>query len=203
MEPEQEQRQLQEQQQELEKWPWWGSRPSRRDSGVWLTLGILLALLGAIAIGSAAITTLISMKLLGWLLLVGAVIQVIHTFTSREGGHWALSLIGAILYLILGFFIITRPEATGIALTLLLSMFFMTIGLIRVFTASSMILVNRGWVMLSGVIVFLAGLALFLEWPISGIWAIGLLIGIEFLVNGIYAIALGVKARRIAPQAAT
>ena len=57
----------------------------RRNSGWFVGLGIVLIILGTVAIATAVFTTLISVMVFGWLLLIGGIVQCIHSFGCGPG----------------------------------------------------------------------------------------------------------------------
>src|SRR5207302_11244625 len=62
-------------------------------SWVWfLALGIVLVLLGLIALSWSVLTTLVSVVVFGWLLLLGGVLSVVHAFLRRRWGGFFLEL---------------------------------------------------------------------------------------------------------------
>jgi uncharacterized membrane protein HdeD (DUF308 family) len=52
-----------------------------------------------------------------------------------------------------------------------------------------------GWVLANGVITALLGVAIWQQWPASGLWVLGTLVGIDLIVNGVTwsALAAGVR----------
>jgi len=70
---------------------------------------------------------------------------------------------------------------------------------------SVMSLVDRfegwGWSLLSGIISLLLGLAIWRQWPLSGLWVIGLFVGIEMLFSGLSWLMLGLAVRSPAKAA--
>jgi uncharacterized membrane protein HdeD (DUF308 family) len=65
-----------------DRWPA-GREPVRRDWGWFLVLGILLMVLGAIALAASRLMTLGIMVFFGCLLIVGGVIQLINPCKAR------------------------------------------------------------------------------------------------------------------------
>ena len=63
-----------------------GAGELRRSWGWYLALGIVLIVLGTIAIGSTFVMTIASVFFFGWLLIIGGVMEVIHAFWHKR---WA------------------------------------------------------------------------------------------------------------------
>jgi uncharacterized membrane protein HdeD (DUF308 family) len=81
--------------------------------------------------------------------------------------------------------------------TLAISMLFLVGGLYQVVASVVAQLPGSGWEVLNGVIALIMGVVLLLEWPISGLWAIGLFVGIDLIFSGCSWVALALDLRRI------
>lgn len=173
----------------------------RRKWGWFLALGICLILLGSIAIGSAVFFTLASVILFGWLLLVGGILEAVHAFWRKQWSGFFIDLLTGILYVVVGFMVVANPGATAITLTLLIAMFLMFGGVFRIVTAIILAYQHRAWLLLHGVINLLLGIAIWRQWPLSGLWVIGLFIGIDMIFNGWSLVMLALMARKV-PAAA-
>ena len=86
-------------------------------------LGIVLIVLGVIALGASVFVTLASMLLIGWLLIGGGILEVIHAFACKEWSGFFIDLLTGLLYVAVGFMIVANPEISAISLTLLIALF--------------------------------------------------------------------------------
>ncbi len=170
--------------------------------GTLVALGILLILLGMVAIGSSVFATVVSVSLFGWLLFVGGCVQLIHAFMARHWHGWLVPLLGAILQIIVGMMIAYNPLKGAEVLTILLAAGFMISGLFRVVAGLSMDTPHRGWVFLNGLITLVLGVLIWRQWPVSGLWVIGMFIGIDLLFAGWTCLMLGLAVRRPVKAAA-
>lgn len=171
----------------------------RRNWGWFLAFGILLLILGIIAITSSTTATLFSIYLLGVLLIAGGIGQIISSFYARKWSGLFLMLFIGILYLVTGILCLTRPEASAISLTLLIAAFCLMGGAIRMVYSIVERFDEWGWVFFNGLVTFILGVLIIAEWPISGLWVIGLFIGIDLLFAGWTWIALSFAARKSLP----
>ena len=64
--------------------PGTGIEEVRKHSTWFLVIGVALVIVGMIAIGSAVAMTIASVIFFGWLLIIGGVFEVIHSFTRRD-----------------------------------------------------------------------------------------------------------------------
>lgn len=163
-----------------------------------IVLGIMLIVLGAIAVSVSATVTLASMVFLGWFLLVGGIVQGVHAFSHRRW-HFFPELLLATFYVVVGILILGNPVTAELALTLMMIAFFLVAGIFRIVAASAIRFSNRWSMFASGIISLLLGLLLWTGWPVTAFWVIGLFIGIELIFNGWSAIMLGLAARHMAP----
>jgi uncharacterized membrane protein HdeD (DUF308 family) len=176
-----------------------GAEELKRGWGWFLALGIVLVILGVVALSWAVLTTLVSAVLFGWLLLVGGVLSVVHAFLRRRWGGFFLELFAGILYAVVGLMIVGNPAEGALALTLVIAVFLMVGGLFRIITAVTARFQHWVWVLLNGVISLLLGLMIWRQWPVSGLWVIGLFIGIDMIFYGWSLIMLALAVRGL-PQ---
>jgi len=151
-----------------------------------LVLGIAMVVLGSIAIGFACIATITvaATWLFGFLLLGSGIAEIINSFwVSRWSGTLIHLLIG-VLYTMVGFMIIDQPETAAVQMTLLIAIFLMVGGIMRIVFAVSERFVGWGWVLLNGGVTFMLGLLIYKQWPASSLWVIGLFVGLELIFNG-------------------
>lgn len=165
--------------------------------GWFLGWGILLILLGMAAIGAAGFTTVISVILLGFIVLMGGIIITIDTFNSWWG-KWkgfVLHLIIGILYLIAGALLIKHPVTASVSLTLLLGIFYIIVGAFRLIYAASAQGPKWGWGFFSGLVSLLLGILITASWPGSSLYIIGLFIGVDLLFSGWSYVMIGLSAK--------
>ena len=150
-----------------------------------LVLGIAYVILGWVAIGYPMAATIAVEILLGYILLVGGLISVVGAFFSGNWKNFILILLSGILYLIVGFLLVTNLKEGVIALTLLLAAFLLVEGFFKIINAFQMQPArNWGWILVSGIASVILGALIWAEFPLSSAFVIGLLVGIYFLING-------------------
>ena len=173
---------------------------SLRQHWVWfLVMGIALVVLGSVAIGWACLAeiTIAATWLFGFLLLGGGIGEIIHSFTvGRWSGTFVHLLIG-LLYVVVGFMMISDPAESAVTLTKIIAIFMIVGGIFRVIAALSHRFPGWEWVLLNGGITLLLGMLIYKQWPASGLWFIGLYLGIEMIFNGWSWIALAIGIRQL------
>ncbi len=174
-----------------------GLEELRRNWAWFLALGVLLLILGFLAVGAAALMTVISMIFFGWVLIVGGALEAIHAFLRKGWGGFFVDLLAGLLYLVIGILLVLHPTASAITLTLFVALAFIAGGLFRLLIALSFRFPNWGWLTVHGAISLLLGILIVAQWPISGHWVLGLIIGIDLIFHGTWLVMLALAARNL------
>src|ERR1700738_1796611 len=140
-------------------------RNIQQDWQWFLILGIILIVLGFLAIGAATYTSLVTVVFLGAILLVGGVAKLVYSFWAREWSGFFLSLLVGLLYAVTGILCLTKPIAALAALTLIIGSLFVVSGVFKIIAAFSYRFDQWGWILFSGIISFLLGGLVLAEWP--------------------------------------
>jgi uncharacterized membrane protein HdeD (DUF308 family) len=166
-----------------------------------MILGILLIVLGVVAILFPFLTTIAAKLVLGWLFLFGGIVQIIHAFSAHRWSAFFLSLLVGVVYVLAGGWLVFFPLAGILTLTVLLAAMFIVEGALEIGMAFR-IRPQEGWVwmLVSGIVAVAVGLLIIAQLPTSAIWAIGLLVGINMISSGwayfFLALAAGRTERR-------
>ena len=166
--------------------------------GLFLAEGIILVILGLIAIAVPPIATLAFTIIIGWVFLVSGIVGLITTFWARQAPGFWWALVSAIVAIAAGLVLLLWPIRGTFSLTLLLIAFFIVEGI-----ASIMYAIQHGnhltgrwvWMFVSGIIdLILAGI-IFAGLPGTAAWALGLLVGIDMVFGGVALSAMALAAR--------
>jgi uncharacterized membrane protein HdeD (DUF308 family) len=144
--------------------------------GWFLAFGIVLMVLGIVAVVRSTIATIASMVFFGWLLVFASIIQFVEAFMVGRWAGFFLHLMIAILFGVVGLLMVVRPVISAEALTFLMSLFFLLGGLYQLVTALWSHLPGWGWQALNGIIAAVMGVLILAPWPVSGLWVIGLFV---------------------------
>ena len=172
---------------------------SVRDHWVlFLVEGIVLVVLGLLAIVVPPLATLAVAILIGWLLLVSGIVGLITTFMARHAPGFWWSLLSAVLAVAAGVVLLGWPASGVISLTLLLVVFFVIEGVASIMYA----LEHRkelsgrwGWMLASGIIDLVLAVMIYAGLPSTAAWALGLLVGINLVFGGTALVAMALHAR--------
>lgn len=169
----------------------------QRHWGYYLGLGIVLVLLGTMAIAAIGFTTLLTVTFLGALILITGITLLVDTFRfwwKRWSGFF-IHLLMALLYVGLGLMFLMGPIATSLSLTLLLAITFIVIGIVRISNSLSLKPAAWKWTLFNGIITALLGVLILMEWPASGLFVIGLFVGIDLLLCGWTYVMMALTAK--------
>jgi uncharacterized membrane protein HdeD (DUF308 family) len=160
--------------------------------------GIILIVLGFLAVALPQISTLAIELFLGWLFLVGGIFQAIRAFISISTfGFWP-SIIGAVCSIGIGALLIAYPLSGILTLTLLLTIYYVIEGFTKIFL--SMLhqeVANWGWLTFSGIVSLILAAIIFSGWPGTATWVIGLLVGINMIFLGFTLISLTASEKKV------
>lgn len=166
-------------------------------------VGVVLAILGVLALMNLVDATLITAFLVGVLLLVGGLAQIVAAFmmNGSTGMRILTGLLG-ILYLWIGVNVVGEPLKGVLLLTIVLGITLLVEGVIRLIAAFTGGPGNRLLPAVVGVIDLLLGFWILTGIPITGL-AIGFFLGIELLMAGVLWMVIAWGARGATEGAAT
>jgi uncharacterized membrane protein HdeD (DUF308 family) len=168
----------------------------RTNWGWLLALGIVQIVAGMLAVSFAFTATLASVVTLGILLLIAAGGQMVAAILARDWGGFFLFLLLGGLYAVTGFLMLQHPLLAAEGLTLMLAAAFLVGGMFRIVIALVERFPSWGWVLFNGIVTVLLGIAIWQQWPESGLWVLGLFVGIDFIMSGVTwsVLAVGVRS---------
>ena len=163
-------------------------RPNR---GWFIALGIIMILLGLLAIALPFATTLAVAILLGWIILIAGIVQIVNAFKSSGALGLLLELLLGILHIFVGIMLLRNLLAGVITLTFVVGILIFINGAFRVIQAFQLRpAANWGVVLLSGIISIILGILIWSQWPFNAPWLLGLLVGISLCFNGVIIIII-------------
>jgi uncharacterized membrane protein HdeD (DUF308 family) len=166
-------------------------------------LGIVMILVGVLAIAYPVAATLTTVKVFGFLLLFGGLIDAAGAFWVGRAGGFLLHLLCGVLTAFLGLILLDKPVLGAAVYTLVLAVFFVATGLFRIVLALSHRFSGWGWVALNGAVGLFLGVLIWRELPEAALWVIGTFVGIDLLFNGLSWVMLGLGLRTVPRSAAT
>ena len=163
--------------------PWW----------IPLVEGIALLIVGVLLLTSPLETTLILTRVLGLFWFLSGIFEIVSIFVDRSA--WGWKLVGGILGLLAGYYLLTAPVAgalvLGFTIVILLGIQALLLGIVNLIQA----LRGAGWGMgVIGIINIIFGVLL-LGNSVIGVAALPLVIGIFAIIGGIAAIFMALRLR--------
>jgi uncharacterized membrane protein HdeD (DUF308 family) len=147
-------------------------------SAVMVAAGVLALIFPAFA--SAGI-----LALLGWLLVISGVAQIVSLWGATQVPYFWLQLVTVALEVLVGYLLITRPEAGLVAVTFLMLVLFLISGIARVvFALMIRPMQDWLWVLASGGVAIVCAGILITNLPEAATWLLGVLLGIELIAIG-------------------
>lgn len=162
-----------------------------------LVAGIAMVILGTIGLGMTFWLTVASMLYFGILLLIGGGVQLINAFRDQAGTNRLSHILIALLYLVAGIILITKPVVAGLAMTALLAVALIIIGVFRCWLAfQARPMQGWGFILAAGLAAIALGVMIFAGWPETGLWVIGLFVAIEMILQGWTLVMIAIAARQ-------
>jgi uncharacterized membrane protein HdeD (DUF308 family) len=172
---------------------------------LFLIEGIVLVVLGILAIIVPPLATITFTLFLGWLFLISGIMGLITTFWARHSPGFWWSLLSAVVAIAAGVLLLVWPLSGVLTLTLLLIVFFTIEGVLTIMYAlehKKELSGRWAWMLASGIIDLILAAIILAGLPGTAAWAIGLLVGINLLFGGVSMIAMALHAKSEAPTAA-
>ncbi|MGB0119793.1 MAG: DUF308 domain-containing protein [Solirubrobacterales bacterium] len=170
-------------------------------SGWFKGIGILLIVLGAVAILFPLFASLAVVKFAGWMMVIAAVFIFGSAFTIHEVGGTIVRILWSLVALIAGLILLLNTDGSVGFLTAILGIYFVFIGLMKLVVAGA----NRGengagWLAVSAILSLIIGLIIIADFNNAKDWAIGLLLGIDFIFAGMTLVMLGSSAKQLGKE---
>lgn len=161
-----------------------------------LLIGILLTVLGIVAIALPAVSTIVVETWVAAILSSAGVAKLFYAFQTRNQGGFIWKLLLSILYIGTGVMLFFNPLTGVLTLTLLLGSFLLTEGVFELILAFRLRpQQNWSWVLGDGIITLLLGAMIWFQWPFDAPWLIGTLVGASVLFTGISRVMLSLNTR--------
>lgn len=158
--------------------------------------GVLLVILGVLAVASPFLAAVAVNAVVGWLIVFAGIVHVVLAFHAHGAGTVIWRLLVGIAYLAFGTYVILHPVLGVASLTLLLAALFVIEGILDLVMYFKMRpLHGSAWLLIDGIITLVLGGMIYAQWPSSSAWAIGTLVGISMIISGIARISMSLAIR--------
>jgi uncharacterized membrane protein HdeD (DUF308 family) len=157
----------------------------RRRSLLFLVQGAVMVAAGVLALILPALASTGLVVLLGWLLILSGVVQIVGLVGATQVPYFWPQLVAVALEMLVGYILVSRPEAGLLTITFLMLVLFLISGLTRVVFALMIRPMDDWlWMLAGGLVAIACALVLFANLPEAATWLLGLLLGIELIALG-------------------
>jgi uncharacterized membrane protein HdeD (DUF308 family) len=167
---------------------------------LFLTQGVIMIILGVLAVVWPQISTIAVDVYVGWLFLLSGIVGLASMFLARNVQAFLWSLLTAALSLFVGVILLWHPIEGAVSLTLVLIAFFIVEGVFQIVASLSYREVfpdSWGWMLASGIAdLILAGLII-KGWPSTATWALGLIVGVNLITSGAAIIMVALAGKNL------
>jgi len=171
-----------------------------RTSRTSVLLSIILIIFGLLAVALPIASSIGVVIVIGWLVIFDGIAQLVHAFQSKGIGHIIWKLMVAVLYLVAGGYLLSRPALGASGLTLVLGIFLFAEGVTDVVAYfSTRKSGNSGWMLLDGVVTLILSFMIWNHWPLDSLWVVGTLVGVSMVMTGTTRLMMALAVRKLAP----
>jgi uncharacterized membrane protein HdeD (DUF308 family) len=169
-----------------------------------LVIGVLLIVLGIIAIALPSVSTIFAETWFALILISSGFAKLVYATETRDQGGFVWKLLLSGLYIATGIMLFVYPFNGILTLTLLLGSFLLTEGVFELILAFRLRpQQNWTWVLGNGIITLILGAMIWFQFPFNAPWLIGTLVGVSILFTGVSRVGLSLNARSVLNQSET
>lgn len=165
---------------------------------LFLTQGVIMMILGVLAMIWPQISTVAVDFYIGWMFLLSGIVGLATMFLAPSASAFLWSLLTAALSLAVGVQLLWHPVEGTVTLTLVLIAFFIAEGIFQIAAAvryRDAFPDSWGWMLMSGIADLILAWLMISGWPGTAIWALGLIAGVNLMTSGL-AITMAALAGR-------
>ena len=168
---------------------------------LFLFQGVVMIILGVLAVAVPVAATIAVDIYFGALLLISGIVGLVAMLSAKDIPAFLWGLITAAVSAAAGALLIWKPVEGALSLTMLLTAFFIVEGVFQIVTSVAyrdVIGSSWGWMLASGVADLALAAIILLGWPVTAIWTLGLLVGINLLSSGLAIVMTAFAGRKVA-----
>ena len=176
-------------------------RTALRENWKWFVFqGIVMLILGCLAVAEPVIASVAVDIYIGWLFLFSGVLGLVAMFSARDASAFFWMLLTSALSLAVGILLIWKPDEGTVSLTIVLTAFFIAEGAFQIGASISyrdVLPDSWGWLLASGLAdILLAGLIIYF-WPQSASWTLGLIVGVNLITTGLAILMTAIEVSKV------
>ena len=164
-------------------------------SGLAIVVGLLIMVMGILAMGAPLMAGLSVSMMVGLLLMICGMGQML--FSSKVDKR-AFTIFIGLFNVVIGGFMLSNIIMALDTLTIVLAFYLIASGIYEAVVAFQIKPVSGwGWMLTGAIVSFFLGGMIWSQFPASGVWAIGLLIGVRLFFSGWTLLMLGIAGKGI------
>jgi len=167
---------------------------------LFLVQGVIMMVLGVLAIIWPQISTLAVDIYIGWMFLLSGLVGLVTMFLAPNVEAFLWSLLTAALSLFVGVLLLWHPVEGVVSLTLVLIAFFIVEGIVQIAAAikhRDAFPDSWGWMVMSGIVDLVLAAVLISGWPGTASWALGLIVGVNLITSGLAITMVAIASRHV------
>ena len=167
---------------------------------IFLTQGVIMVVLGVLAVVWPQISTIAVDVYVGWLFLLSGVVGLVSMFLAQNVQAFLWSLLTAALSLFVGVLLLWHPTEGAVSLTLVLIALFIVEGIFQIAASLSYRDVfpdSWGWMLASGIVDLILAALIIKGWPSTASWALGLIVGVNLFSSGLAVIMVALAGKTL------
>lgn len=164
--------------------------------------GFSMILLGMITIfypflSSAVFTGLLALSIAG-----GGAAAIVYAFYAPDRKSKILQFLMGLLAIVAAFFVYLTPILSMYSITAIAILYLFADGIFGLFSAYKQRKVKgSGWLVFSAICSLLLAVMLVMDWPVSGLYAVGMFVGVKLIVSGWTLTIVGFTQHRFTNKA--
>ena len=167
---------------------------------LFLTQGVIMTVLGVLAVIWPQISTVAVDVYVGWLFLLSGVVGLATMFLAQDVQAFLWLLLTAALSLFVGIVLLWHPVEGAVSLTLVLIAFFIVEGIFQIAASISYRDASPdswGWILASVIADLILAALIIKGWPSTAGWALGLIVGVNLVTSGAAIIMVALAGRSV------
>lgn len=168
--------------------------------GLFLSQGVIMTILGVLAIIWPQISTVAVDVYVGVLFLLSGIVGLAVMFFAPTVSAFLWALLTAALSLLVGILLLWHPVEGAVSITLVLIAFFIVEGVFQTATSFAYRDVfpeSWGWMLASGLADLVLAALIIAGWPGTARWAVGLIVGVNLITSGVAIMMVAIMAQRV------
>jgi uncharacterized membrane protein HdeD (DUF308 family) len=167
---------------------------------LFLAQGVIMLVLGVLAVIWPGISTIAVDVYVGWLFLLSGIVGLVTMFLAQNVQAFLWMLLTAALSLFVGVILLWHPAEGAVSLTLVLTAFFVVEGVFQIAASLAYRDVfpgQWGWMLASGIADLILAALIIAGWPGTATWALGLIVGVNLITSGAAIIMVALAGREL------